>query len=59
MNEEPDLTEVVDAVERLCRNYRKPLPGQEILAAAVSQPNEDMGKKDGEDWRTLPFSSGR
>jgi len=47
MNDEPDVAEVIEAVERLRRNYRKPLPGQEILAAAVSQPNEDMGKKDG------------
>jgi len=49
LNDEPDVAEVIEAVERLRRNYRKPLPGQEVLAAAVSQPNEDMGKKDGED----------
>jgi hypothetical protein len=29
MNEEPDLTEVVEAVERLRRNYRRPLPGND------------------------------
>jgi len=49
MNDEPDLTEVVEAVERLRRNYRKPLPGQETLGAADIQPNEDTGKRDGED----------
>ena len=29
MDEEPDLAEVVEAMERLRRNYRKPLPGKD------------------------------
>ena len=59
MNDEPDVTEVVEAVERLRRNYRKPLPGQEPLEAADTQPNEDTGKKDKQghvtEWRRVGF----
>jgi hypothetical protein len=42
MNEEPDVTEVVDAVERLCRNYRKPLLGRES-PEQTDNPREDVG----------------
>jgi hypothetical protein len=43
MKEDPDVSEVLDAVERVQRGYRKPLPGSE------HERNQTTGNLPGDD----------
>jgi len=50
-NEEPDLTEVVEAVARRRRNYRKPLPGKDSHPEPVQSADrlrQDILEEDGQ-----------